>query len=166
MFDKLKKFMGSAGTKDIIVVFSPLPGQSVEMSEVNDPTFSEELVGRGVAIKPAEGRVVSPVDGVVSMIFETGHAVVLASSGGVEVLIHVGLDTVKLKGRHFTAHVKKGDEVKRGDLLIEFDMPAIESEGFDLITPVVVTNHEDFASMEMRTGALVAQLDEIIRLAR
>ncbi len=134
------------------VVYAPLTGKAVELKEVNDPTFAEEILGKGAAIIPAEGKVYAPVDGTVTALFETKHAIGFESTGGMEVLIHVGLDTVKLKGKYFTAHVDAGQEVKKGQLLLEFDMDAIKKEGYDVITPVIITNAYDYSDVLAVTG--------------
>lgn len=126
------------------VITSPLDGELSPLSTMTDPTFSSGLLGKGIAIIPSSGQVVSPVDGTVASLFKTHHAIGLVSVEGIEVLIHVGVDTVKLEGRYFTAHVKVGDIVKQGDLLIEFDLPAILAAGFDITTPVLITNSECF----------------------
>jgi len=149
-----------------ILIYSPLEGELVPIAAVNDPAFSQEIVGRVVSVRPSRGRIVSPFDGEVSMMFRTGHAVALTSSDGAEVLVHVGLDTVKLKGTYFTVHAHNGDRMRRGDLLIEFDMKEIAGEGYDLITPVVVTNHEDYKTMRIAAGAHVAEGNGLIRLGR
>ena len=99
------------------VIAAPLKGEAVPSAEVNDPTFAEEMLGKGLAIKPSEGKVYAPFDGEVAMVFDTKHAISLVSAKGTEVLIHVGLDTVMLKGQHYTAHVESGDTVKKGDLM-------------------------------------------------
>ncbi|MPM18359.1 PTS system beta-glucoside-specific EIIBCA component [bioreactor metagenome] len=114
------------------------------LKEVKDETFASEMMGKGVAIKPIEGKVVSPINGTVETIFKTKHAIGLRSSDGVEVLIHIGIDTVQLEGKHFTSYINDGDEVKVGDTLIEFDMEAIKKEGYELVTPVIVTNTVDY----------------------
>jgi PTS system beta-glucosides-specific IIC component len=141
-----------------------MEGESVPVTEVSDPVFGEETVGRGVAIRPAKGRVVAPADGEVSMMFRTGHAVAMTLSGGVEVLIHVGLDTVNLGGSYFTPRAQNGEKVKKGDLLIEFDMESIAGEGYDLISPVIVTNHDDYKGMDAVAGKHVAEGDVLIKV--
>lgn len=162
MFGKLKNmFGGSAG----LSIPAPLAGEAVALSEVNDPTFSQEILGRGCAIKPTEGKVVAPVDATVAMMFETGHAVSLETADGIELLIHVGLDTVALKGEHYTACCKSGDAVKAGDTLIEFDREAIAAAGYDTITPVVVCNSDDFSEISAVTGK-VAPLDALLTLKK
>lgn len=161
MFKKLRDMIKERPESGV-TIFSPLEGEAIPISEVNDPAFSEEIVGRGAAIRPSRGRVVAPADGEVSMMFKTGHAVALTLPEGMEVLIHVGLDTVNLNGSFYTTHVHNGDKVKKGDLLIEFDMEAIANEGYDLVTPVVVTNHEDFKSVSAIDGQRVAEGDALI----
>lgn len=122
------------------VVFAPLEGEVVPLSEVNDEAFSQEAMGKGMAIKPTSGKVVAPFDGVVDTIFKTKHSIGLRSLDGVEVLIHIGLDTVKLKGQYFHVHVQEGATIKHGDLLIEFDLEAIKQAGYDVTTPIIITN--------------------------
>lgn len=114
------------------------------MREVKDEAFAQEAMGKGMAIKPSKGEVVAPFDGTVETVFRTKHSIGLKSVEGVEILIHVGLDTVKLKGKHFNVVVQEGDTIKHGQLLIEFDMQAIEEAGFDMTTPVIVTNTPDY----------------------
>ena len=152
--------------KKLDEIGAPVAGEAVASSEVNDPTFSEEMLGKGMAIKPTAGRVVEPCDATVDMMFETGHAVSLTTEDGVEMLIHVGIDTVNLQGKHYTVHCKAGDKVKKGQLLIEFDKDAITAEGYDTITPVVVCNSDDFAAFETVTGKTVAEGDTVIRLGK
>lgn len=123
-----------------INISSPVAGEVVPLVKVNDETFAQEIMGKGIAVMPKDGRVVSPVDGAVQMVFKTKHAIGILSDEGAEILIHIGIDTVKLDGKYFKAHVKAGDIVKKGDLLVEFDKEAIKSEGYDVITPVIITN--------------------------
>lgn len=164
MFGKLKEKFGFGGGSSLVIL-APVEGEAVPISEVSDPTFGEEILGKGVAIKPSKGRVVSPVDGTVSMMFETGHAVSIMSDGGTEVLVHVGLDTINLKGKYYKAHVKNDDKIKAGDLLIEFDIAGIKSEGYDVITPVVICNSSDYSKFEPHTGPVKEQ-DELIQLGK
>ena len=145
---------------------APVAGEAVASSEVNDPTFAEEMLGKGMAIRPSSGRVVAPCDATVDMMFETGHAVSLTTENGVELLIHVGIDTVNLQGKHYTVHCQAGDKVKKGQLLIEFDKDAIAAEGYDTITPVVVCNSDDFATFKTAIGKTVAEGDTVISLAK
>ncbi|MCW3790252.1 beta-glucoside-specific PTS transporter subunit IIABC [Paenibacillus sp. LS1] len=125
-------------------VISPLKGNVISLTEINDEAFSSGALGKGVAIEPTEGKVYSPVDGVLTNVFPSGHAIGVTSVNGVEILIHVGKDTVKLKGKHFTPIVKQGAEVKKGDLLLEFDINAIKEAGYILTTPVIITNSHNY----------------------
>ena len=144
-------------------VLAPIEGKAVSLKQVNDVTFSEEIMGKGAAIIPTVGRAVAPVDGVVSAIFETKHAIGLTGDNGVEILIHIGLDTVKLEGKHFTAHVKSGDKVKAGDLLVEFDIEGIKKAGYDVITPVLVTNTYDYKDIVSLIDKDVKEKEELIK---
>ena len=130
--------------KKKMVIMSPIEGMVTPISQVSDPVFSGDVLGKGVAIKPTSGAVCAPSDAEVDLMFDTGHAVSLKINGGVDLLIHVGLDTVKLKGRHFVKHKESGDKIKLGEALIDFDADSIAKEGFDSITPVVVCNPDDF----------------------
>ncbi len=136
-------------------VASPLNGTVVPLSEVHDAVFSQKVLGDGVAILPSEGNVFAPVDGTVSALFETKHAIGLTSQDGVELLIHIGIDTVNLQGKYFTAHVKVGDSVKKGDRMISFDSKAIQEEGYEIITPVLVANTAEFKSVKTDANGMV-----------
>lgn len=162
MFSSLKKMFG--GKEEKKTVLAPAAGKAVSLKEVNDPTFSQEILGKGVAIIPSEGKIVAPADGTISVFFETKHAVSISAENGVEIIVHVGLDTVNLKGEHFTAHKQQGDKVKAGELLLEFDMKAIKAAGYDVITPVIICNTPDFPDMVCHTGQDVKELDTIIEL--
>lgn len=138
------------------VLGAPVAGEAVAISEVSDPTFGQEILGKGVAFRPSEGKVFAPCDASVDLMFDTGHAVSLLADFGAEILIHVGLDTVNLKGQHFTVHAHNGDKVKKGDLLIEFDAAAIAADGYDTITPVVICNTDDYSAVKPHTGTVAA----------
>lgn len=131
-----------------ICINAPVKGEAVSLSKVNDDTFANEIMGKGIAIIPSEGVVTAPFDGRVLTAFITGHAIGLINEFGVELLIHIGIDTVRLDGKYFDMKVKDGDIVKQGDVLLTFDIEAIKAEGFDLITPVVVTNTKEFAEVK------------------
>lgn len=137
-----------APTNDVLVkqetVFSPLKGEVIALSQVKDEAFSTGALGKGIAIEPIEGKVYSPVDGVLTSLFSSGHAIGITSNNGVDILIHVGQDTVKLKGKFFTPHVKQGDTVKKGDLLMEFDVSEIKAAGYVLTTPVIISNSGNY----------------------
>ncbi|MCC3865623.1 glucose PTS transporter subunit IIA [Terrisporobacter petrolearius] len=144
------------------IIVAPIEGNAISLEEVGDGVFSEGMLGKGVAIEPTVGRAVSPVDGVISTVFDTKHAVGLTSDNGVEVLIHIGLDTVKLNGQHFTTHVKAGDKVKAGDLLVEFDIEKIKEAGYPTVTPVIVTNTDSYKDVESITKGSVKEKDKLI----
>ena len=131
---------------------SPVAGELIPLSEVKDPVFGSGAMGRGAAVKDPQGKVVAPFDGEVTAFFETKHAIGLKSTDGVELLIHVGMDTVKLKGEHFTAQAAQGDKVKKGQVLLTFDPAAIREAGYDTTTPVVVTNAAEFADITVELG--------------
>lgn len=132
-----------------IKITSPMNGIVKDLAQVDDPTFAEKLLGNGIAIESQDGKVYAPFDGTVSSLFPTNHAIGLVSSDGVEMLIHIGLDTVKLKGKHFIAHVKQEQKVKKGDLLIEFDQKAIKAAGYDTIVPIVISNTDSYKSVDI-----------------
>lgn len=161
--EEVKKALVKEG---MVTVCAPLTGEAVALSEVNDLTFAEEIMGPGMAIIPTEGKVVSPVNGTVAMIFETKHAIALVDDNGTELLIHVGLDTVKLGGKYFTAHVKAGDKVKVGSPLVDFDLNGIKGEGYDIITPVIVTNSAEYSSVLSITDRAVKMGEEVIKVVK
>lgn len=136
-----------SGTKAILQ--SPLTGQARELSTAVDPVFAQGVMGQGVLIDPTEGELVAPVDGIVSVLFPTKHAIGLVSTDGVEILMHIGMDTVNLDGKGFEAHVTQGDHVKAGDKLISFDISAIREAGYPVETPVIVTNQDTYLPTEM-----------------
>ena len=138
------KAMSSSETA--IRIHAPMKGICTELSKVQDETFSKGIMGEGVAILPEEGMVKAPVDGIVSALFPTFHAIGLITNG-VELIIHIGVDTVKLEGKYFHAHVACGDEVKQGDTLITFDLEEIKKAGYDLTTPLIITNSDEFADI-------------------
>ena len=163
MFGKLKNIF-KTGEDEGVKIAAPMGGRTISLQEVNDPAFSEEMFGKGLAMRPIAGHLVSPVNGRVNQMFGTGHAVSLISDDGAEILIHIGLDTVKLRGQHFTPLVKTGGLVKTGDALIDFDIEAIKAAGYDIITPVVVCNSNDYKQFDLQTGRDVAIGEEIMTL--
>ncbi|MBO0550894.1 PTS beta-glucoside transporter subunit EIIBCA [Clostridium botulinum] len=132
---------------NIIEIASPLSGKLIPLSQVNDDVFSGELLGKGMAIVPNNGNVVSPIEGIVSTVLESKHAVALQGDNGVEILIHIGLDTVNLEGKHFKSCVKNGDKVKIGDKLIEFDINEIKKLGYDTVSPVIICNSDKYETI-------------------
>jgi PTS system beta-glucosides-specific IIC component len=143
-------------------VVSPLKGKVIPLNQVEDAAFSSEALGKGIAIEPSEGKVVSPVNGIVTTLFRTKHAIGITSDNGVEILIHVGMDTVKLDGEHFTAHIKQGDTVKAGDLLVEFDIAKIKAAGCAVTTPIVITNSGDYADVTPTVKEAIEQKETLL----
>ena len=134
----------SAPLADLVEIASPLSGQVKELSQATDPVFAQGVMGQGVLIEPSQGDLLAPVDGVVSVLFPTKHAVGIVSDQGVEMLMHIGMDTVNLEGKGFTAHVSQGDRVKAGDKLISFDIDLIKDAGYVTETPVIITNQDQY----------------------
>ncbi|ATV46090.1 beta-glucoside-specific PTS transporter subunit IIABC [Pectobacterium brasiliense] len=145
-------------------IMSPLSGKLVALSDINDDVFSQGLLGQGVAIIPDKGEVVAPVSGEIITFLESKHAVGIRTDNGLELLIHVGLDTVNLNGKHFTGHIKPGDRVSAGDRLISFDLHEITRLGYDPITPVVIINSDDYTSVICTAPQPIASLDTIIKV--
>ena len=138
----------SSGAKDV-TLSSPLTGKVVALGDVKDEAFSSATLGKGCAVLPTVGEVRAPCDGKVSVLPDTIHAVGLTTDGGADILVHVGMNTVELKGKYYKAHVKEGDSVKKGDLLLSFDIAAIKNAGYDITTPVVIGNSDDYANIDV-----------------
>ena len=147
-------------------VYSPLKGKAVAMKDVPDDTFAAEVLGLGAAVEPTEGKVVAPADGVVSTLFDTKHAIGLELKNGMEMLIHIGINTVELGGEGFTAHIADGEEFKRGQTLITFDPEFIKSKGYNITTPVIITNPDDYAEVKMTANGNVDFLDELVKTTK
>lgn len=162
---KDKKIADITETKDErIVLVSPLRGKIVKLSEVKDEAFSSGALGEGVAIEPDEGVLYAPADGTISALFPTGHAVGITTETGLELLIHVGMDTVQLDGRGFRTFVEAGEVVKQGQKLIEFDIKLISEAGYSLETPVLVTNADDFKKVEITEAEKVQAGDCLLHI--
>lgn len=145
-------------------IVSPLEGQMIELSQVNDVTFSSGVMGNGVAIIPTKGQVVAPFDGTIDVFFKTHHAIGLRSETGVELLIHVGLDTVNLEGKYFTPHRKQGDTIKTGDVILEFDIEKIKKAGYELVTPIIITNSQQFMDIIVKKKDVVTANDQVLAI--
>ena len=148
------------------VLSSCLNGTVVPLADVKDEAFASGVLGDGIAIEPSDGELVAPADGEISSIFETHHAVGMTTADGAELLMHIGIDTVKLGGKHFTYLVNEGDKVKKGQPLIRFELEAIKAEGYPVTTPVIVCNTDDYAAVEAKAGGTVKQGDALLELKR
>ena len=148
--------------QDDKAVYSPLEGKLIPMTEVPDETFASKALGEGVAVIPEKGCVYAPFDGEVEMVYDTGHAIGLVREDGMEVLIHVGINTVELGGKYYTAKVSNGQKIKKGDLLLEFDMDEIAKAGYSLVTPVIVTNSDEYEGLTFKEHGRVEPGDRII----
>lgn len=147
-------------------ILSPLAGTAIALEDVPDPTFAEGILGLGAAVEPSEGKVVAPADGTVGTLFDTHHAIGLNLDNGAELLIHIGINTVELNGEGFTAHVSEGDRVKRGQTLITFDKDLIASKGYKTVTPVIVTNPDDYSEIKRIADGNVGSSDVLLELVK
>ncbi|GAE25433.1 PTS system [Halalkalibacter wakoensis JCM 9140] len=134
------------------VIFAPISGELVPLENVPDPMFAQKMMGDGFAIEPSEGVALAPVSGRVIQVFPTKHAIGLKTDSGIEILLHIGLDTVNMKGDGFTSHVKEGDYVQVGDLLVEFDLELVKANATSTITPIVITNMDAVKDLHKETG--------------
>ena len=164
MFDSLKKmFEKNAKTISLKAVED---GRTIPMDEVNDQTFAQELLGPGIAIVPSNGTVVSPINGTIATVMDTIHAVCIQGEDGLELIVHAGLDTVELNGKYYQTYKEIGDQVKAGDVLLEFDLEEITKAGYDVTTPIVITNLGDYKITKCLTGQQVKAGEEVIQLTK
>lgn len=153
---------GTEETKPVDRIDAPVSGQTVALSKVNDPVFATEMMGKGLGIIPESNEVYAPADGLLSVVYETKHAYGLTTDQGTEMLIHIGIDTVNLAGKHFTTNKQSGDQVKKGDLLGTFDREAIKAAGYDATVVMIVTNTKDFVEVDLKENLSVTVGQEII----
>jgi sugar PTS system EIIA component len=166
MFSKWRSKKEEQRTGHIIEIAAPISGQAVPLNEVPDETFAGGHMGKGLAIEPAEGKLLAPFDGKVAHIVKSGHALILEHASGLQLLLHIGIDTVSLKGSGFQSHVATGDTVKAGQILIEFDLEAIKSAGLSAISPVIVTSMEEtLPEVECLYGQVTAGSDLVLKVA-
>ena len=164
MFDSLKKmFEKNAKTISLKAVED---GRTIPMDEVNDQTFAQELLGPGIAIVPSNGTVVSPINGTIATVMDTKHAVCIQGEDGLELIVHAGLDTVELNGKYYQTYKEIGDQVKAGDVLLEFDLEEITKAGYDVTTPIVIPNLGDYKITKCLTGQQVKAGEEVIQLTK
>ena len=151
-------------TLEDVVVGAHMNGIAMKMSAVADEAFASGALGEGVAIEPSEGKLYAPVDATIEAVFDSKHAISLTTEKGAEILLHIGIDTIKLGGKHFTPHVEEGQKVRKGDLLISFDMEAIKAAGYPLTTPMAVCNSEDYASVKALVTGPVKVGEDILKI--
>ena len=149
IFDKL--FSGNK-----VEIGSPVNGKLVPIDTVSDPTFAQEMIGKGVAIIPEDGNFYAPASGTLVALFPTGHAYALNTDDGAEILVHIGIDTVKLNGQFYDVQAKQGDTVKKGDLIVKVDLEGIKAAGYDTVTPVIISNSNQFSKVEKKDGNVTA----------
>lgn len=151
---------------ETISLGSPLAGKTIALEQVEDTVFSSGAMGRGLAIEPTEGKLFAPADGKIALMFPTGHAVGMKTIGNAEVLMHIGMDTVELEGEGFVTHVKQGDKVQKGQLLVEFDIPFIQSKGKSVVTPIVVTNFAEFTNLKITDYGELSIGEELVSIEK
>lgn len=151
---------------DVLVLTSHMNGTAVPLDEVEDEAFSQKILGDGAAAEPSEGKLFAPCDGVIGTVFDTKHAVNMVADGGAEILMHIGIETVKLGGKYFDAHVSDGQQVKRGQLLISFDIEKIRSEGYKLTTPMVICNSSEYSEISVTAHGRISAESKMIELRR
>lgn len=154
----------SSSGNDTITLFAHMNGTVVPLENVEDDVFSQKILGDGIAVEPQEGKLFAPCDGKIDSVFDTKHAINIVSSNNTEILLHIGIDTVKLEGKHFETHVSDGQDIKKGDLLISFDMEAIKAEGFKLTTPLIICNTDDYSNITPAAQGAILAGDEIIKI--
>jgi len=160
----LSKWLPSKTRRQTITLLAPLSGESVPISESPDEAFAQGQIGKGLAIRPSGGRLVAPLPGTVMHMIQTRHAVILEHESGLQILMHIGINTVALQGRGFTARVVTGERVEAGQTLIDFDVDLIHREGYSSITPIVIVNEELISGLDFRYGAVTAGESELMTI--
>lgn len=164
---KIKKYQKIKGfSSHISNFYSPLKGEVKLLEEAEDEAFASGALGKGTAVVPVEGKVVAPVDGTIVTLFPTNHVIAIETNSGVEILIHVGLDTVQLDGKYFHPKVKEGDKIKKGDLMLEFAIDEIKKAGYVLTTPIIVTNTDEYLDILEMKKENVEFGDELITIVK
>ncbi|MBP2000989.1 PTS system glucose-specific IIA component [Paenibacillus shirakamiensis] len=161
MFSKWRK---KQAEPKVVEIVAPLTGEAVSLASVPDDAFAGGHMGKGVAIVPTEGKLVAPFDGTIAHVIKSKHAVMLEDEHGLQYLFHIGINTVSLKGEGFTTHIAVGDKVKAGQTLIEFDIEAIKSAGYPVITPIIVTNADELTeTIDTNLGPVTAGRDVVLK---
>lgn len=163
----LEKLLGKLKrNRKSFMLYSPLNGEIIPLRNVTDEVFSSGMLGDGIAIQPSDGKLVAPCAGVVGHVFDTHHAMNIVSDFGCEILLHIGLDTVKLKGKGFDVKVKEGERVNKGDLLCVFDPEIIKGAGLKTTTPMVITNSNEFIKIEARPKCAINTGDSVLKIEK
>ncbi|AWK13972.1 PTS glucose transporter subunit IIA [Candidatus Fukatsuia symbiotica] len=167
LFDRLKSLVSDDKKDDsTIEIVAPLSGEIVNIEDVPDVVFAEKIVGDGIAINPTGNEVVAPVDGVIGKIFETNHAFSIESDDGIEMFVHFGIDTVELKGDGFTRIAKEGQRVKKGDVVITFDLALLTKKAKSILTPVVISNMDEMKGLIKLSGTVIVGKTPILRIKK
>ncbi|WP_348666469.1 PTS glucose transporter subunit IIA [Arsenophonus symbiont of Ornithomya chloropus] len=154
IFNKVKSLVSENKNK-IINILAPISGEIVNIQDVPDVVFSEKIVGDGIAIKPFGNKIVAPINGTISKIFETNHAFSMRSDDGIELFVHFGIDTIELKSEGFFRIAKEGQKVKIGDLILKFDLPLLEKKAKSTLTPVIISNMDEIKQLIKSTGSII-----------
>ncbi|WP_426462247.1 beta-glucoside-specific PTS transporter subunit IIABC [Staphylococcus equorum] len=160
---KKEKFKHDGNTENSIIQ-SPITGEVIPLSKVNDPTFASELLGKGVAIIPEDGKIYAPVSGKITALLDSHHAIGITSDTGVEILIHVGIDTVELGGKYYEPKVENNQDITQGNLLLEFDKSSIIAAGYEVVTPIIITNSDNYKDVESLTNEKVKKGEDLLNV--
>lgn len=155
---------GFGKKKKEISIIAPITGRAIPLEQVPDPAFAQKIIGDGVAIEPTESVLIAPFDGHVVHLIDSYHSLIVGHQSGLELLVHIGVNTVSLQGKPFKPYVKSGDKVKRGQTLIEFDIAQIKEADLSVITPIIVANGDLVAELRANTGNVTANLDKLMEV--
>lgn len=164
LFRKQEEPLPATGPDGETLIYSPLGGRVVPVTTMKDQVFVQELLGKGVAVEPQVGRLTAPVGGTLSVLYPSGHALCITTPDGLELLLHIGEDTVQLGGKHFTTHARQGDQVQAGQLLVEFDAQAIRQAGYTVTTPVLVLIPDRYADIQLAPAADITPDQVLLRV--
>lgn len=154
------------GQQDSLIITAPVDGEAIEISKVKDETFSQEILGKGIGVIPSTADILAPADGTITMIFPTGHAFTMETEDGIELLVHIGIDTVNLKGEHFEKRLEEGAVVKKGTAVIHADLDAIAGKGYDTTVVMVICNSDQFQKVEVIKEGPVSAGDNILGVTK